>query len=127
MSKTGLQKLRNLGYEFWVPVNKKSSNTGSTSLYLLFKSRVLLACTTRESDLYPRFISSLARTLDPENKSMTEIAGKELTDMKFNLVIDIQKDLKLESKSSIQFDSISQILESTQSKKNLWSELINFI
>jgi len=58
---------------------------------------------------------------------MTEIAGKELTDMKFNLVIDIQKDLKLESKSSIQFDSISQILESTQSKKNLWSELINFI
>ena len=125
MSESGLQKLRRLGYLFWLPklVNNELLFSKEKEIFYLLGERVLVAGNLDEFSNYLRFVPSISRVLGMTDLDIKDISKKEALERDFNLVIHFIQDLSIKSKKTLKFDSLKLLMNDMKLKKHLYSEI----
>ena len=127
MSESGLQKLRRLGYQFWLPklVNNELLFIEEKEIFYLLGEKVLVAGNLKEFSKYLRFVPSISRVLGMTNLDIKDISKNEALEKDFNLVIHFIQGLSIKSKKTLKFDSLKLLMNDVKLKKHLYSELKN--
>ena len=125
MSESGLQKLRRLGYQFWLPklVNNELLFIEEKEIFYLLGEKVLVAGNLKEFSKYLRFVPSISRVLGMADLDIKEISKTEALEKEYSLIIDFVQDLSFKSKKTLKFDSLKLLLNDAKLKKDLFSEL----
>ena len=127
MSESGLQKLRRLGYQFWLTklVNNELLFIEEKEIFYLLGEKVLVAGNLKEFSKYLRFVPSISRVLGMTNLDIKDISKNEALEKDFNLVIQFIQGLSIKSKKTLKFDSLKLLMNDVKLKKHLYSELKN--
>ena len=90
MSESGLQKLRRLGYQFWLPklVKNELPFSKEKEIFYLLGERVLIAGNLKEFSKYLRFVPSISRVLGMTDLDIKDISKNEALEKDFNGEID---------------------------------------
>ena len=125
MSKSGLNRLQRLGYQFWSlkSFNKKVLNNEEKEVFFLLNKKILITGDLKEFNQYVRFVPSVCRILDITELDLKEINKTEALEKEYNLIIDFIQDLSFKSKKTLKFDSLKLLLNDTKLKEDLCSEL----
>ena len=127
MSESGLQKLRRLGYQFWLPKleNNELLFIKEKEIFYLLGEKVLVAGNLKEFSKYLRFVPSISRVLGMTDLDIKDISKNEALVKDFNLVIHFIQGLSIKSKKTLKFDSLKLLMNDVKLKKRLYSELKN--
>ena len=127
MSESGLQKLRRLGYQFWLPklVKNELPFSKEKEIFYLLGEKVLVAGNLKEFSKYLRFVPSISRVLGMTDLDIKDISKNEALVKDFNLVIHFIQGLSIKSKKTLKFDSLKLLMNDVKLKKHLYSELKN--
>lgn len=127
MSESGLQKLRRLGYQFWLPKleNNELLFIKEKEIFYLLGEKVLVAGNLKEFSKYLRFVPSISRVLGMTDLDIKDISKNEALVKDFNLVIHFIQGLSIKSKKTLKFDSLKLLMNDVKLKKHLYSELKN--
>ena len=125
MSESGLQKLRRLGYQFWLPklVKNELPFSKEKEIFYLLGERVLIAGNLKEFSKYLRFVPSISRVLGMTDLDIKDISKNEALEKDFHLVIHFIQGLSIKSKKTLKFDSLKLLMNDVKLKKRLYSEL----
>ena len=125
MSESGLQKLRRLGYQFWLPklVKNELPFSKEKEIFYLLGERVLVAGNLKEFSKYLRFVPSISRVLGMTDLDIKDISKNEALEKDFYLVIHFIQGLSIKSKKTLKFDSLKLLMNDVKLKKRLYSEL----
>ena len=125
MSESGLQKLRRLGYQFWLPklVKNELPFSKEKEIFYLLGERVLIAGNLKEFSKYLRFVPSISRVLGMTDLDIKDISKNEALEKDFYLVIHFIQGLSIKSKKTLKFDSLKLLMNDVKLKKRLYSEL----
>ena len=125
MSKSGLNRLQRLGYQFWSlkSLNKEVLNNKEKEVFFLLNKKILITGDLKEFNQYVRFVPSVCRILDIKEKNLKEINKTEALEKEYNLIIDFIQDLSFKSKKTLKFDSLKLLLNDIKLKEDLCSEL----
>ena len=125
MSESGLQKLRRLGYQFWLPklVKNELPFSKEKEIFYLLGERVLIAGNLKEFSKYLRFVPSISRVLGMTDLDIKDISKNEALEKDFYLVIHFIQGLSVKSKKTLKFDSLKLLMNDVKLKKRLYSEL----
>ena len=125
MSESGLQKLRRLGYQFWLPklVKNELPFSKEKEIFYLLGERVLVAGNLKEFSKYLRFVPSISRILGMTDLDIKDISKNEALEKDFYLVIHFIQGLSIKSKKTLKFDSLKLLMNDVKLKKRLYSEL----
>ena len=125
MSESGLQKLRRLGYQFWLPklVKNELPFSKEKEIFYLLGERVLVAGNLKEFSKYLRFVPSISRVLGMTDLDIKDISKNEALEKDFYLVIHFIQGLSVKSKKTLKFDSLKLLMNDVKLKKRLYSEL----
>ena len=125
MSESGLQKLRRLGYQFWLPklVKNELPFSKEKEIFYLLGERVLVAGNLKEFSKYLRFVPSISRVLGMTDLDIKDISKNEALEKDFYLVIHFIQGLSIKSKKTLKFDSLKLLMNDVKLKNRLYSEL----
>jgi len=123
MSKLGLNKLKRLGHQFWVPKLSEDSSLEVNLVFYLLDEKILITGRKDEFNIYPRILPSIKKILGKANKEIKEIEQPETISKEFNLVIDFSQGMSYKASKTLKFDSLKHLIKDSASKERFYSEL----
>ena len=124
MSKSALQKLRRLGFQFWSLKPLTKVEPENEEIFFLLDQDIVIAGHSKEFRSFPRFLPSICLILGTNSQDLVVISRKEAREKNLSLLIYFLKDNKsFKSKKIFKFHSLSFLLSNPKLKQNLYSDL----